>query len=380
MGGSGALRVEIYLHWPYLRREELVLAEGLLRPGDHVMVHTTARPKDPIESVVPGCEVRATVPAVKERDEHTIRWVASRALTYGERARSRRRTIKGGRFDVAHLVYLNPATDALDLRRLSRAVPLVATVHDVVPHESRFPAPVEHRLLRSQYRHAGMMLVHHESIRQRLLADFDVDPARVEVIPPPIYTGPPLPQSERTRPRVLFFGTFRRNKGVEVLLEAVEQLRGETDATFHFAGRGFPDVEATVQRAAAGDERITAEIGYVTEARKRELHTNSDLVVLPYTSFASQSGVLQDAYAHRLPVVVTDVGALGDTIRDDGSGWVVPAGDATALAGTIRSAIDDADGRAAASAAAWKVAMERTPARIGARVRALYERAIDART
>jgi glycosyltransferase involved in cell wall biosynthesis len=354
------LTVEIYQYWPYLRREELVLCEGLLGPGDRIVVHTTPRPTDPIESELAACEVRATVPAVAPRHERSVRWALSRARTYGQRARGRRRVIAAEHFDIAHLVYLNPFTDPFDLRGLAKRVPLVSTVHDVVPHHSRVPAPVEHRLLREQYRHAGTILVHHETIRQPLLTEFGLDPDHVVVIPPPIYVGPPLPRAEKARPTVLFFGTFRRNKGVDVLLEAVQQLQGEVDASFHFAGHGVPEVEDDVRRAAAGDDRVTAEIEYVTEARKREMHTNADLVVLPYTSFSSQSGVLQDAYAHSLPVVVSDVGALGETVRHDGTGWVVAPGDATGLAETIASALRDEAGRRAAGAAAGRVAQERT--------------------
>ncbi len=174
---------------------------------------------------------------------------------------------------------------------------------------------------------------------------------------------------------MLFFGTFRRNKGVDVLLRAIASLRGETDARFHFAGRGFPEVEAEVMAAAALDDRITTEIGYATATRKRELYTDADLVVLPYTSFASQSAVLQDAYAHHVPLIVSDVGALGETVREDRSGWVVTPGDVAGLAKTLLGAIRDDAGRRAAAAEMERVAAERTPARVGATLRAVYERA-----
>ncbi len=255
----------------------------------------------------------------------------------------------------------------------------MSTVHDVVPHNSRVPWPIERRLLAAQYRNAGTMLVHHETIRRPLVDEFGVDPDRVVVIPPPIYTAPLQPRAEAARPTVLFFGTFRRNKGVDVLLDAVRRLRGELDVEFLFAGRGAVEVEDEVRLAVGGDDRIRAEIDYVTEARKREMHTNADLVVLPYTSFASQSGVLQDAYAHHLPVVVSDVGALGETVRTDGSGWVVAPGDAGALATTILAAMNDESGRRRAGEAAGRVALDRTPARIGARIRDLFDRVVGER-
>jgi glycosyltransferase involved in cell wall biosynthesis len=366
--------VEIYWYWPFLRQEELVLAEGVLQPGDHLVVHTTPRPADPIAAPVPASEVRASLPGVQEVDERTVRWVASRAGTYVGRTRARRRAIGAGAFDVAHLVYLNPFTDPFDLRALGRRVPLVSSVHDVVPHQSRVPAPVERRLLQAQYRNAGILVVHHESVASRLVSEFDVDPDRVVVNPLPISVETAT-RVDGTPPTVLFFGTFRRNKGVDVLLSAVASLRGETDASFVFAGRGFADVEAEVVAAAAGDERITVEIGYATAERKRELYAAANLVVLPYTSFASQSAVLQDAYAHHVPLVVSDVGALGETVREDGTGWVVRPGDVAGLAATVLGALHDDDARRAAAEAMRRIAAERTPARVGAALRRIYERA-----
>ncbi len=103
------------------------------------------------------------------------------------------------------------------------------------------------------------------------------------------------------------------------------------------------------------------ELGYATADRKRELYADADLVVLPYTSFASQSAVLQDAYAHQVPLVVSDVGALGETVREDRSGWVVEPGDAAMLAETLLGAIRDAEARTAAAAAMAQVAADAHP-------------------
>jgi glycosyltransferase involved in cell wall biosynthesis len=99
-------------------------------------------------------------------------------------------------------------------------------------------------------------------------------------------------------------------------------------------------------------------------------------VVQPYTSFASQSAVLQDAYAHHVPLVVSDVGALGETVREDLSGWIVPPGDPATLAETLLAAIRDAGARARASGAMARVAAARTPELVGVQLRAVYETAI----
>jgi glycosyltransferase involved in cell wall biosynthesis len=373
--------VNVYWYWPFLRREELVITAGALRAGDRLVVHTTDRDDDPIVSGHAQCEVWATLPGVRDHSEGSVRWALSRSTTYLTRADLRRRAITSGRFDVAHVVYLNPFTDAVALAALERRLPLVSSVHDVVPHHSRVPPVVERRLLEAQYRHAGMLITHHEAVRRRLLAEFPVDPARVVVIPLPITELAPMPPGASddlptpgSVPTVLFFGTFRRNKGIDVLLDAIAAFPRATPARFVFAGRGFTDMERRIRDAARVDPRIAAEIGYVPADRKHRLHATADLMVLPYTTFASQSAVLQDAYSHRLPLLVSDVGALGETVRADRTGWVVPPGDVDALGDALVTALGDAPARHAAAAAADVVARDRTPTRIGAQWRALYAR------
>ncbi|CAB4943530.1 unannotated protein [freshwater metagenome] len=369
--------MDIYWYWPYLRQEELALADGVLRQGDHLAVHCTPRPLDPISSSLEGCEVLPALPGVDERSsEGSISWGVSRASTYIGRARSRHSVLKGETFDVAHIIYLNPFVDWFALRSLARRVPLVSTVHDVTPHQRRMPMRVEHSILAREYANAGTIVVHHDWVAERLSSEFDVDPERINYIPLPILS-PPIAAAEIGLddgvPEILFFGTLRRNKGVEVLLEAMKLMPTELEFRLRIAGRGFLEVENKVRSAAAMDTRIVAEIGYATAARKSTLYARSSVNILPYTSFESQSAVLQDAYANSVPLIVTDVGALGSTVRSEGTGWVVPPSDANALAEAMLESLRNSDTATKAAANMGRIAAQRTPALIGASLRSLYE-------
>lgn len=378
--------MDIYWYWPYLRQEELALADGVLRQGDHLAVHCTPRPLDPISSSLEGCEVLPALPGVDERSsEGSISWGVSRASTYIGRARSRHSVLKGETFDVAHIIYLNPFVDWLALRSLARRVPLVSTVHDVTPHQRRMPTRVERSILAREYANAGTIVVHHEWVGERLSSEFDVDPARINYIPLPVLPPPPIVEEgvdgegvdrggvDDGVPEILFFGTLRRNKGVEVLLNAVRLLPTELQFRLVIAGRGFAEVEQLVRDAASRDKRIVAEVGYATAERKAALYARCSVNVLPYTSFESQSAVLQDAYANSVPLIVSDVGALGSTVRSEGTGWVVPPSDANALAEAIIESLRDDPAAKQAGANMAKVAAQRTPALVGASLRRLYE-------
>ena len=61
---------------------------------------------------------------------------------------------------------------------------------------------------------------------------------------------------------------------------------------------------------------------------------------MPYRKIDS-SGVLATAIGHRRPVVVTDVGSLGETVREFGAGLVVPPDDPDALAAACTSLLTD---------------------------------------
>jgi len=138
------------------------------------------------------------------------------------------------------------------------------------------------------------------------------------------------------------------------------------------AGRGDADLEALLRDAAARLPRLTIELEWITPERKRELLNAADLMVLPYTAFSSQSGVLHDAFGSHLPAVVTDVGALRASVTDAGAGWVVTPGDPTALAQALVGAVRDRGVWAGASAGARQVAIDQGPERTGATLRAVY--------
>ena len=115
------------------------------------------------------------------------------------------------------------------------------------------------------------------------------------------------------------------------------------------------------------------ELGRVSSERKRELFSGAACVVLPYTSSHSHSGVLADSYTYRVPLVVSDVGAIGPTVREDKTGRVVAPLDPAALAEALAAAVAEP----AASAAQMEAALRRhDPRQVGAAMRAVYDQAV----
>ncbi len=369
--------MRLYWYWPFAREEDFALALATPGPHDSLMLHALDRPGVP-RLDAGRVTVRADLPDVTAVEERSIRWAVSRSTTYRARARARRLTVQQGRFDVCHVAFLNQYTDIFDLPQLAKTTNLVTTVHDVVPHRSRFPRAVQDRILARLYSVCGTIVVHHADVGAELTERFAVDPASVHVVP---HWVSPFRAADDRRvlsdaPTVLFFGTLRENKGIRGLLDAVEQIPAAANVRVHIAGRGDVDLERAVLAAAERLPALTAEVGWITPARKAELFRSADLAVLPYTAFASQSGVLHDAFGNHLPAIVTDVGALRASIEDPGAGWVVPTNDPTALAEALVEAFRDPIGWHRRSDAARTVAIDQAPERVGAALRAVYAKAV----
>ncbi|MFO7698970.1 MAG: glycosyltransferase, partial [Anaerolineae bacterium] len=71
-----------------------------------------------------------------------------------------------------------------------------------------------------------------------------------------------------------------------------------------------------------------------------DLFRRCSMLVLPYIG-ATQSALIAAAYSFGMPVIVSDSGALAEYVVPGETGWVVPEGDARALAVALSEALSD---------------------------------------
>jgi len=139
-------------------------------------------------------------------------------------------------------------------------------------------------------------------------------------------------------PIALFFGSIRRDKGLDIALQAIAMARN-----WHLVVAGAANdlsLSTDLARQLGIGGRVYWRIGFIPDEEVTTYFTAADVVVLPYKpSFESQSGVLFQAYRHHIPVVVTEVGSLGETVREDGSGIVIPPDNPQALAKALDEAL-----------------------------------------
>lgn len=249
------------------------------------------------------------------------------------------------------------------LLRRRTGIRVVYLLDNVIAHEKY---PLAGFLTRGALRQGHGFIAQSAQVRRDLESVLPgLDPRRVVEAPHPVYDfgvpGRARPTREEARARldlpadarvVLFFGFIKAYKGVMHLIDAAPLLRERYGAGVRVlvVGDVYGDRQPYLERIAASgaNDIIRLVDGFVPDELVEGYFMAADLVVLPYVS-ATQSGIVQIAYNYDRPVVTTDVGGLPEVVLDGRTGFLVPPGDAPALAAAIARFFDE--GHAAAFAA-----------------------------
>ena len=144
--------------------------------------------------------------------------------------------------------------------------------------------------------------------------------------------------------RSLYVGQFEERKGLTHLLDAFAALP-DLPAKLRLIGNG--SLEPQVSRRAAQDPRVEL-VGYVPQEHLPAELARSRCLVLPsITTDLDREPwglVVNEAMHSGLPVVATDAvgAAAGGLVEDGRNGFVVPEGDASALAVALGRLAEDA--------------------------------------
>ncbi len=163
---------------------------------------------------------------------------------------------------------------------------------------------------------------------------------------------------------VLFFGFIRPYKGLHYLIEAMAQVKAalgddiRDDVSLLVVGefwkKNKPEYEASAARHGVLDSVVFVD-RYVPNEEVGMYFAVSDILAAPYVS-ATQSGVVQMAYAFDTPVVVTNVGGLPEAVEEGVTGFVCEPENVPALAAAIIKALNhhDYDMAAAKTRFSWE--------------------------
>ena len=197
-------------------------------------------------------------------------------------------------------------------------------------------------------------VVHTEKTRAAIAA-LGVEEARIRLLPhPPLGSGEAAgerAEEGKERVELLFFGTIKPYKGVDLLIEAGLRLaRRRRDFRIRIAGRPFLDLAPLRARIAAegAEDCFAFDLGYVPDARLAAHLARADLVVFPYREIDG-SGALALAASHGKAILASRVGVfaeppVGDRVH------LVPPDDVEALTRALEHLIAVPEARAALAA------------------------------
>ncbi|MBM3290663.1 MAG: glycosyltransferase family 4 protein [Candidatus Hydrogenedentes bacterium] len=220
---------------------------------------------------------------------------------------------------------------------------IVYTAHNVMPHDAdtmrnRIVYWIVYRVL------VDAIVVHGQAIKERLIAEFGVGPARVHAVAHGTYRALDRPEITKRDARqrlgiaadervVLCCGLQRHYKGTHF---AIGALDGYDAKGMRLVVRGHaPDSEyrGYIERLARehrGPVAVDVRFGAVPGDELELLFKACDVVLLPYLE-GSQSGVKFMAYAYGRPVLASDVGSLPEDVVPGVTGEVFACGDAAAF-------------------------------------------------
>ena len=189
------------------------------------------------------------------------------------------------------------------------------------------------------FREARQVIVLGSVWRDFVAASFGLPPERILVLPNASTARPPR-GPEASPAEILFLGEVGARKGVPVLIDALGRLAAAgLDWRAVIAGNGnAAPFQAEVERLGLGT-RVTFP-GWLGPDEAHAQLARAALLVLPSEAEGLPMAVVE-AFAWGLPVVSTPVGSTPDILRDGVEGFLVPVGDAEALANALRRLIAD---------------------------------------
>ena len=127
-------------------------------------------------------------------------------------------------------------------------------------------------------------------------------------------------------------GRFSAEKGHRYLIHAMVAVRRVLPRA-RLVLVGYGDLEAELRGRAAG-LRLDGAVTFAGERDSAEVLSSFDLFVQP-SLYESQGLALLEAMASGVPAIASDVGGVGDVVRHDVTGLLVPPAEPEALAGAI---------------------------------------------
>jgi glycosyltransferase involved in cell wall biosynthesis len=310
------------------------LARELAGLGHEIRVITAAFGDLPRRERVDGFEVRR-IPAVRRHADHCsplemLSFLASAMVALPVLARS-------WRPDACIAFFGIPCGPAAWLLKVLCGVPYVVSLRGGdVPGFQPYDLAAYHRLTAPLIRFLWNQAAHVVANSRGLaaLAAKSAGATPIALIPNGVDAARFTPTEEASREgpvRFVFVGRLVRQKGLDVLLEALSRLPRQACFEVAIIGDGPLKAELTAMAARLSLVEVVRFLGWVSRADMPEVLRRADAFVFPSRDEGMPNAVLE-AMASGLAVAATAIAGNEELVEDGRTGFLVPPEDVAALA------------------------------------------------
>ncbi len=209
-------------------------------------------------------------------------------------------------------------------------IKIISIVHNLIPHETRIGDSVLTKFFLKRI--DGFI-----TMSRSVLSDLE----KFDTVKPKTYSPHPLYDNfgeVKTRKEalkalnfddefnyMLFFGIVRKYKGLDILLKAfADKKLNKGSLKLIVAGEFYEDdseYDELITKHGL-EENVILTKSFISDDQVVNYFCAADIIVQPYR-MATQSGVTQIAYHFDKPMLVTNVGGLGEIIPHNKVGYVV---------------------------------------------------------
>lgn len=234
--------------------------------------------------------------------------------------------IKKNKFDIVHFEWFSlPWIEWLYLRKLKKYAKIVITVNDVIPFETR---PLEMESLQKIYKTADAILLHTQDSLELFNKTFQTecykgvitaafrdkaDYKKIDKVLARKKLSIPLDKTV-----VLYFGTIRHSKGLDLLLKAFPKAVERNKDLYLLGAGAFHAVDEEEYRNLAKNNlslgRGRMDFGHVSDEMMCYYFSAADILCVPYREIY-QSGIAQFGLIYDMPIIGSDLKRMSDMVQ-----------------------------------------------------------------
>ena len=252
-------------------------------------------------------------------------------------------------YDVVHIQTFKKYAIEMPLYAALKKIGLIGTmaftVHNVVLHEAQAG---EAEAYGRFYEKCDVLVVHNGLSKAELEQSLSSKAPAATIMPHGCYSKRPAKKAEKRDPVCfLSLGVMRKNKGIDILLQAAALLEPSYRKRCRIMIAGAKDKNNStdyleLSRQLSVESFVLVRPGFVEENDLENLHQEADYCVFPYLNIYG-SGALLMAYSYKKPVIASDIPAFVEETDSGRTGYLFRSGDVESLAEVIRKSINACD-------------------------------------